>query len=204
VPQVRVHYDFASTLCYVAHHLMRRMASDLAELDVELAWSPLDLSSLTGWPRGAPLPEPRRANAARVARELGVEVSVPRAWPDSRWANASALAVDAAGDPARSAAWRERVFSAVFEERRGPIDAACVVALARELGFTLAEDALRSAREALPDRTREAAAQEVTGVPTFMLDAWAFGGIQSRETMRSILERWVRRRSRAADGPVPS
>ena len=40
------------------------------------------------------------------------------------------------------------------------------------------------------------AAEEVTGVPTFMLDRWAFGGIQSPETMRSILERWVSRRDR--------
>ena len=204
MPQVRVHYDFASTLCYVAHRLMQRMAPDLVELGVELAWSPLDLSSLTGWPRDASVPEPRRANAARVARELGVEVSVPRTWPDSRWANAAALVVDAAGDEDRSAAWRERVFSAVFEERRSPIDAAAVASLGRELGFTLAEDALRTAREALPARTREAAAEEVSGVPTFMLDTWAFGGIQSQETMRSIFERWVRRRSCAADGSVPS
>lgn len=204
MPQVRVHYDFASTLCYVAHRLMQRMARDLAELDVELAWSPLDLSSLTGWPRGAAVPEPRRANAARVAQELGVEVSVPRAWPDSRWANAAALVVDAAGDEDRSATWRERVFSAVFEERRSPLDAAAVASLGRELGFTLDPEALRTAREALPAHTREAAAAEVTGVPTFMLDAWAFGGIQSQETMLSIFERWVRRRGRAPDGPVPS
>ena len=161
MPQVRVYFDFASTLCFVAHRLMQRMADDLAALEVELVWSPLDLSALTGWPRGAQVPETRRANAARVACELEVEVSVPRIWPDSRWVNAGALAVDAAGDSARSTTWRERVFSALFEERRTLEDAAAVAALGRELGFSLDPNILRAAREALPGRTREAAAEDL-------------------------------------------
>ena len=36
-----------------------------------------------------------------------------------------------------------------------------------------------------------------TGVPTFMLESWPFGGIQNEETMRSILTRFaVKQRER--------
>ena len=89
--ELTVHYDFASTLCYVAHRLMQEMAEDLRELGLALRWSPVDLSQITGWPRGAEIPEARRRNAARAAEELSVTVRVPRRWPDSRLADASAV-----------------------------------------------------------------------------------------------------------------
>ena len=50
-------------------------------------------------------------------------------------------------------------------------------------------------------RTREARLGMVTGVPTFMLDNWPFGGIQEDDTMVSILTRYARKkRERAAAG----
>jgi hypothetical protein len=33
----------------------------------------------------------------------------------------------------------------------------------------------------------------VTGVPTFMLGRWPFGGIQQQDTMRMVLERFASR-----------
>jgi hypothetical protein len=50
---LRLHYDFASTLCYVAHRLMQRMQGELDELGIRLDGSPVDLSFLLdAWPFG--------------------------------------------------------------------------------------------------------------------------------------------------------
>lgn len=188
--RVRVYYDFASTLCYVGYRVMGRLQSDLDALAIDLEWTPLDLVGITGWPRDAAVEGPRRDNALRVARELGVAVRMPARWMDSRRAAAVALAL--AGTP-REAAWRERVFSGVFEEGRavdGPQD---VEAFARDLGLALDDLDLAAAGDALAERTREARGAEVTGVPTFMLGPWPFGGIQEEATMRSLLGRWARK-----------
>lgn len=195
MPAVRVYYDFASTLCYVAHRVFGAMAEELAALDVSLEWMPLDLADLLGWPRGVEVAAERLANAERVAAEHGIDVRPLRVWPDSRDANAAALIL-AKGAVAHAAAFRERVFSAAFEERR-PLDApGAVEAFARDLGVALEPRALARARDELEFRTRIAAEEEVTGVPTLMLGDFPFGGIQSRETTRLVLERWVRRATR--------
>jgi 2-hydroxychromene-2-carboxylate isomerase len=186
---VRVDYDFASSLCYVAHRCMERLSQPLAQLGIALDWSPLDLTRVTGWRRGAPMDELRRANVARVSRELCVPLRIPHSWQDSRRAHAVALALP----PERDPTWRERVWSAVYEQGR-ELDDDAVGELVRELGLTLSDDALDRGLEQLEARTRRAWQQEVTGVPNFMLGEWPFGGIQSDETMLSILGRFARKR----------
>jgi len=190
---VRVYFDFASTLCYVAHRVFGAMAEELAGLGVTLDWVPLDLADLLGWPRGVEVAAERLANAERVAAEHGVEVRPLRVWPDSRDANAAALIL-ARGQHAD--AYRERVFSAAFEERRALDAPRAVETFARDLGVALEPRALARARDELEFRTRIAAEEDVTGVPTLMLGDFPFGGIQSRETTRLVLERWVRTRTR--------
>ena len=191
--RVPVYYDFASSLCYVAHRVMERLAGPLDELGIELAWTPLDLTRLAGFGRGAPVEGPRRANALRVAQELGVPVRMPACWMDSREANAVGLALAAAGSP-REPTWRERVFSAIHEEGRSLDEPGAVARLAGDLG--LAVDPLLSAGalDALERETARARDDEVTGVPTFMLDGWPLGGIQEEPTMLSLLSRWATRR----------
>jgi predicted DsbA family dithiol-disulfide isomerase len=186
--QVRVYYDFASTLCYVGYRVMARMQVELDALALDLTWTPLDLVGITGWPRGAAVDGPRRENALRVAQELGVAVKMPARWLDSRRAGAVALAL--AGTP-REVAWRERVFSGVFEEGRPLDEPGALDDFARDLGLDLASVDVAAASEALGERTREARAAEVTSVPTFMLGRWPFGGIQEERTMRSLLTRWA-------------
>ena len=190
---MRVYFDFASTLCYVAHRVFGAMAEELAGLGVTLDWVPLDLADLLGWPRGVEVAAERLANAERVAAEHGVEVRPLRVWPDSRDANAAALIL-ARGQHAD--AYRERVFSAAFEERRALDAPRAVETFARDLGVALEPRALARARDELEFRTRIAAEEDVTGVPTLMLGDFPFGGIQSRETTRLVLERWVRTRTR--------
>ncbi len=189
--RVRVHYDFASSLCYVAHRVMQRMAGELDELGIALAWMPLDLARLVGpYSAGAEIPEVRRENAQRVARELGVALHVPRIWPDSSAAHAAAFSAERAG---RGETWRERVFTAVFEEHRLALCDAEVLALASELALPLdARDLARGRRE-LEMKTEIAREEQVSGVPTFMLGTWPFGGIQSEDTMRRVLDRFVRK-----------
>lgn len=186
--RVRVDYDFASTLCYVAQRALQRIAAEIEGLGVELWWSPLDLSRLLGWPRHVPVEAARRANVARVAQELEVPVRIPGLWYDSRAAHAIALAIA----PAREPTWRERVFTATFEEGR-PLDEATVEALADELGLSCELSAREDALAELERRTLDARAQEVTGVPNFMLGRWPFGGIQTDETMLHVLGRFAAR-----------
>ncbi len=191
--RIPLHYDFASTLCYVAHRVMQRMADDLAELELELVWSPLDLTLLTGWRRGDEIEGVRRANALRVAGDLGVEVRVPNRWIDSRRLNAIAWALEGPAE----AAWRERVWSAIYDEGRDPRNPGEVARLGQDLDLDVEKLAQPRELEALDLRTRLAIEAGVSAVPTFMLGEWPIGGIQEPRTMRSLLGRYARR-SRAA------
>jgi predicted DsbA family dithiol-disulfide isomerase len=196
--RVRVHYDFASTLCYVAHRALARIAEPIAALGIELVWTPLDLTRLVGGRRpGAEIGELRRSNAARVAEELGVPVQAPRVWPDVRALGAAALLAEPLG---RGASWRERAFCAVFEENRLVLDTTDAARLARELALELSPAAIDAALAELDLATARAREELVTGVPTFMLGAWPFGGIQGDDTMLRVLERFAQKAREAAAG----
>ena len=185
---VPVHYDFASTICFVAHRVMERV--ELDDLGLELRWEPLDLGYMMGWRPGSRVEGPRRENARRVANELGVDLKMPGAWLASRPALAVALSL--AGTPSEPA-WRERVFCAVYEEARDLGDPEELERFGRDLGVdtSAARDAARIAE--LEDRTRAAAEDGVTGLPTFMLAGLPIGGIQEAPTMRHMLSRYAER-----------
>lgn len=190
---IPVYYDFASSLCYVAHVVMERMRGELDGLGIELRWQPLDLSGITGWRRGEPIQGPRRDNALRVARELRVDLLMPERWMDSRRAAGLALSL---GEGEREAAWRERVWRAVYEQGRSLDDPAWQDALADELGLAADPGRERRARAALEAQTALAREAEVSGVPTFLLGRWPIGGIQDEATMRSLLGRYAARTRR--------
>ena len=205
---VPVHYDFASSLCYVAHRVMGRIAhrfafspSDPERPPIELRWSPVDLAGLLNWRRGGLVPEERRANVLRVARELGVSVRVPPRWLDSRRAMAAAIALETQDGEREGAgaAWRERVLTAIFEEGRDCGLPEEVLRWARDLGLAFDEATLARGEDELEQRTRSAAEAMVSGVPSFMLGEWPMGGIQDDETMVSLIHRFARRaRARGA------
>jgi 2-hydroxychromene-2-carboxylate isomerase len=188
--RVPVYYDFASTICYVAHRLLGRLDEPIAELGIELEWRPLDLSRIVRRPRGVPLPEAARENAERVARELGVPARVPRRWLDSRPAAAAALAID---DPARCATWRERIFTAAFEEGLDIGADGAVSGWLDALGFALPIAALERGLGELDAETERAREAQVSGVPTLMLGEWPIGGIQDERTTLHLLGRYARR-----------
>lgn len=189
--RIPIYYDFASTLCYVAHRVLGRLAADFDSLGVELEWTPLDLAQLLGMHRGAAVDPRRRANAQRVARELVVDVAVPTHWMDSRLPLAAALTLPSDD---RGTAWRERVWSEIYESRRNVDSVEAVERLGRELGLRFDRGALNAAEERVASLTETARHAMVTGVPTLMLGEWPFGGIQERDTMRAVIERFARRR----------
>ncbi len=172
------------------------MAPALSDLEIELDWRPLDLSQLLArYPRGQALTENQRANARRVAQELQVDVEMPAVWPDSRAVNASVFAMP---DGPRAAAWRERVFTGLFEEGRTAPAPEEVSRWAQDLGWKLAPNAIDDARNQLRLQTEDARDAMVTGVPTFMFGDWPFGGIQTEDTMRQMLARYAARQRAGA------
>ena len=80
---IPVHYDFASTICFVAHRVLESMRADLDAMEVALDWRPIDLSSITGWRRGAIVDGPRLTekvmfqqladNKCRIIAELDID-----------------------------------------------------------------------------------------------------------------------------------
>lgn len=188
-----VYYDFASTICYVAHRVLGRLAPKIEEIGVDLEWRPIDLTRVTGWRRGARVAGPGRDNALRVAAELNVPVRMPGFWVDSRLAHAVALGPQQ--EPGKAEVWRERIWTAVFEEGRdiGEREEISVflseVQILTELGSGLAR------LEEETDRAREAG---IEGVPAFLIDAWPMAGIQDDQSMIAFFERYARKRRREA------
>lgn len=183
-----VYYDFASTICYVAHRVLGRLATRIDEIGVELEWRPVDLTRLTGWKRGARVSGPGRENALRVAEELGVPVRMPAYWIDSRPALATAL--DLRGDPVKEAVWRERIWTAVYEEGREIDD---VAPYAADVGVAVSE---AGGESPVVDATEQARREGVQGVPTFLIDTWPMAGIQDDQSMTAFFERYARKRRR--------
>jgi len=188
--QILVYYDFASTLSYVAHRVMERLNDDLELLEIDLVWRPIDLTRITGWRRGQAVGGAQRESVLQLAAALGVPVRMPAHWIDSRQASAVALTLSGA---AAEAAWRERVWRAVFEEGCDLADPDDVPRLAAEIGIDAGDCTSPTALVPVDAETRVAGAAQVNGVPTFMLGRWPMGGIQEVDTMRAMFARWARR-----------
>jgi predicted DsbA family dithiol-disulfide isomerase len=111
------------------------------------------------------------------------------------------LAAAAAVPGERAATWRERVWSAIYEEGLRPEGEEAAAALARDLDIALDASGLAAGARAVAHHTEAARAAEVTGVPTFQLGRWPFGGIQSRDTMLRVFERYARKAREGALAP---
>ena len=81
---IRVYYDFASTLCYVAHRVLTSIEPQIDELGVQLEWVPIDLTMAAPWDRGDSFADEVRDAVHGTASTLGVDVEMPDPWLDSR------------------------------------------------------------------------------------------------------------------------
>jgi predicted DsbA family dithiol-disulfide isomerase len=97
-------------------------------------------------------------------------------------------------DRNRAATWRERVFTAIFEEGRSCDASEEVDRWARDLGQAFSVTQIEEGATELERRTRAAAEAMVTGVPTFLLGEWPLGGIQDDDTMVNLINRFATRR----------
>jgi predicted DsbA family dithiol-disulfide isomerase len=184
VVTIRVYYDFASTLCYVAHRVLSSVEAQIAELGVELEWRPIDLTMAAPWDREDSFSGEIRQAVRNTGLALGIDVEMPDAWLDSRPASQVALA---APSPSAEARWRRAVFHSIFELET-PVLTPELVALAAELvgPGALPEDAEEFPR--VEKSTLEAIALGVTGVPTLLLDDWLVGGVFDGESMVAIVK----------------
>jgi predicted DsbA family dithiol-disulfide isomerase len=183
VVTIRIYYDFASTLCYVAHRVLGRIEGEVRELGVALEWRPIDLTMAAPWDRGDSFRPDIRAAVRNTGLALGIDVEMPDPWLDSRPASQVALSLRTPEDEAR---WRRAVFDTFFD-RKTPRLTPELERLARDLtGLATIPDESQGF-ERVEECTREAIALGVTGVPSFLLDNWLFGGVYDDELMVSIL-----------------
>lgn len=192
--KIRVYYDFASTLCYVAHKVITRVMPLIRAEGIELEWRPIDLTTSAPWDRGDSFDEEVRSSIRATAATLGVEIEMPDPWLDSRPASEIALSTESLATEAR---WRTAVFETFFEAKTPHLTPEL-----HELALEIApSDALPSdapPSEAPPGSpatafgrvelsTEEALALGLTGVPMFLLDNWVFGGVYDDESMVAAL-----------------
>ena len=187
---IPIYFDYASSLCYVASEVVRGLDD---ELGATFLWKGVQIARLhRGWKNGHAIDERARANVLRVADETGVALRVPERWLDS----AAALeGAEFARERGRFAEYHRAVFAAAYE---GGCDLARPDVLgdaAERAGLAGAE--LRRHLEAGTFAARvkaneaESRAFGVSGYPTFMLGAFPLVGIQTRDTMRLLLGRYV-------------
>ena len=192
---IRLYYDFASTLCYVAHRVLSEVESRIDDLAVELEWQPIDLTMMVPWNRGDSFTDEVRTSIRSTAQTLGVDVEMPDPWLDSRPASNIALAMPSRKSEAR---WRSRVFDSIFEqgqvELTGELHDLANELIGKPQGVDDAEE-----RNAVEQSTQDATALGVNGVPTFLLDNLLLGGIYDGDSMVSVL-RQLSEHHRQSDG----
>jgi hypothetical protein len=135
------------------------------------------------WDRGDSFRPDIRSAVRNTGLALGIDVEMPDPWLDSRPASQVALALRTAEDEAR---WRDRVFTTFFD-RKTPQLTPELLGLARELTGSPSIADPAQGFGSVEECTREAIALGVTGVPSFLLDNWLFGGVYDDELMVSIL-----------------
>ena len=180
---IRVYYDFASTLCYVAHRVLTEIEPQIEELGIELQWRPIDLTMAAPWDRGDSFTDEVRTAVRNTGLALGLDVEMPDPWLDSRPASHVALRTPS---PEAEARWRRAVYDSIFEEGIPGLTPE-LQALAEKLTGPGPLPDFRSGYPLVEESTNEAIALGVTGVPTMLLDNWMFGGVYDGESMISAL-----------------
>jgi predicted DsbA family dithiol-disulfide isomerase len=192
---VPIYFDYASSLCYVAWRIVRELQ---LELEFEPLWKgvPIGWRSISSRP-GKPLGSVELAKIAAVVTETGVQVTPPAHWIDSERA---LLGSELAREAGVFDLFHDAVFHATFVLGLDISSPSQLAQFAAQAGM----DA-EAFREALENRVTERRLWEnkdeadrfsAIGYPTFMLGEFPLIGIQSKETMRVLLARFIDQRRR--------
>jgi len=192
---IPIYFDYASTLCYVAWRIVRELE---AELGFEALWKgvPIRLRDNRSRPGNA-LGTIERMKVMNVIAETGVQVVPPENWIDS---GAALMGSELAREANAFAPYHERVFRAAFEDRRDISEIGLLgeIALAAGMDRGRFETDIVSGRMA--DRVAankdEADRFSALGYPTFILGDFPLIGIQPKETMRMLFQRFMEKRGK--------
>jgi len=187
---IPIYFDYASTLCYVGWRIVRELER---ELRFEPLWKgvPIRLRNRASNP-GNPLGPIERAKIATVIAETGVQVTAPASWLDSE---AALMGSELAREANVFAQFHEGVFRGAFEERLDIANLGWLADIAARAGMDREEfcEAIRQRRTAprIMENKREADRFSALGYPTFLLGEFPLIGIQPKETMRLLLQRFL-------------
>jgi predicted DsbA family dithiol-disulfide isomerase len=190
---IPVYFDYASSLCYVAWRVVTGLQD---ELEFDALWKGVSISSRSPNLRpGRGLGPAERRRLMTVAEEIGIPVTPPEKWLDSE---AALKGAELARDAGAFAPYHAGVFRAAFEQRLDIAGHELLGAIAERAGMDRArfladlQDDRTAAR--LAENGREADRVGVVGYPTFLLGDFPLTGIQSVNTMRCLISRYIERR----------
>lgn len=171
---IEVYFDFRSPYAYFASHRIRR---GLVRTDIAFAWRPVSIDILLNLQAGReafapyvdPLSAPKRAHLIADVRRLASYYDLPlKATRPRRPNSIPALCLATLLPEGQRAHFVFAVFDALWREQQDIADAAV---LARCLAGGPADTLMRTfeaaARAELAERTEQAYARGVFGVPTF-------------------------------------
>jgi predicted DsbA family dithiol-disulfide isomerase len=192
---IPIYFDYASTLCYVAWRIVRELE---AQMGFEALWKgvPIRLRDNRTRPGNA-LGPIERMKVMNVIAETGIRVVPPDRWIDSE---AALMGSELARDAMRFPQYHEGVFRAAFEDGRDIGQVEVISAIAEVAGLDrlrFENDLLARTTESRIAANREEADRfSALGYPTFILGDFPLTGIQPKETMRLLLQRFMDQRKR--------
>jgi predicted DsbA family dithiol-disulfide isomerase len=192
---IPIYFDYASTLCYVAWRIVRELE---AQMGFEALWKgvPIRLRDNRTRPGNA-LGPIERMKVMNVIAETGIQVVPPDRWIDSE---AALMGSELARDATKFPQYHEGIFRAAFEDRRDIGQVGVIAAIAEAAGLDrrrFENDLLARTTESRIAANREEADRfSALGYPTFILGDFPLTGIQPKETMRLLLQRFIDQRKR--------
>jgi predicted DsbA family dithiol-disulfide isomerase len=192
---IPIYFDYASTLCFVAWRIVRELE---AQMGFEALWKgvPIRLRDNRTRPGNA-LGPIERMKVMNVIAETGIQVVPPDRWIDSE---AALMGSELARDAMKFPQYHEGIFRAAFEDGRDISQVGVIAAIAEAAGIDrrrFENDLLARTTESRIAANREEADRfSALGYPTFILGDFPLTGIQPKETMRLLLQRFIDQRKR--------
>jgi len=190
--KIPLYYDYASSLSYIAKRVMQQLDG---QLEIDLLWKGVQIARRhKGWKNGEMIGDEVKGKIVRISRDTGVPLRIPAKWLDSSYALQGA---EFAKDHNLFPEYHEAVFAAAFEKSKDIGELTTLLDIAEQVGLsgTALESALLSGNltKRVDDTEQQAATFGVVGYPTFMLGEFSLIGIQPAETMRLLIQRYVKK-----------